>query len=198
LSGHPTYDRLIQVRKSVYRLAASSAVRCRTQGALQHWLSSSNERPMCKSILLVDDSPVVRALIRRHLEFHPSLEVCGEASDGIEAVEKAQELSPDLIVMDFSMPRMNGLEAARTLKQKVPQVPIILFTVHDGLVRVSDAREAGIWAVVFKFQADNLLPQVLDLLERSEQVASATVGRCPLELGAGIGWRKRIVGRDRW
>jgi DNA-binding NarL/FixJ family response regulator len=127
-----------------------------------------------RSILLVDDSSCIRTMIRRHLEFHPSIEVCGEASDGMDAVEKAQELLPDLIIMDFSMPRMNGLEAARVLKQKMPRVPIILFTAHESLVRISDARDAGISAVIFKFQAHNLLPQVLDLLER-HQAASAIV-----------------------
>src|ERR1700722_7259276 len=98
------------------------------------------ERPMSKSILLVDDSPAVRTLMRRHLE-HNGLEVCGEASDGIEAVERAQELSPGLVVMDFSMPRMNGLDAARVLKQKMPHVPIILFTGHESLVSIPDANK---------------------------------------------------------
>jgi two-component system, NarL family, response regulator NreC len=129
---------------------------------------------MSKFVLLADDSPAVRTMIRRHLEFHPNLEVCGEASDGIEAVQKALELSPDLIVMDFSMPRMNGLEATRALRQKMPHVPIILFTGHESLVSTSDANEAGVSAIVFKFQAHNLLPQVLDLLERPERAATAT------------------------
>lgn len=128
---------------------------------------------MRKSILLVDDSPNIRTVIRMHLESQAGLEVCGEASDGIEAVEKAQALSPDLIVMDFSMPRMNALEAARTLKQKMPHVPIILFTAHERAVPVYDAIEAGISAVVFKFQAHNLVPRVLDLLERSGQATAA-------------------------
>ena len=121
---------------------------------------------MSKSILLVDDSPSIRTLIRWHLEFRPSLEVCGEASDGIEAVEKAQQLSPDLIVMDFSMPRMNGVEAARELKQKMPHIPIVLFTAYENALSVSDAKEAGISAIVPKCQSHKLLSQIMDILER--------------------------------
>lgn len=128
---------------------------------------------MSKSILLVDDSPAVRTLMRRHFE-HNGLDVCGEASDGVEALERAQQLSPSLIVMDFSMPRMNGLEAASALKKKMPHVPIILFTGHESLVSIPDANKAGVSAIIFKFQAHNLLPQVRDLLERPEQTTSVT------------------------
>jgi DNA-binding NarL/FixJ family response regulator len=129
-----------------------------------------------KSILLVDDNPTFRRLTCNHLEAH-NLEVCGEASDGIDAVEKALELLPDLIVMDLSMPRKNGLEAARELKEKMPCVPIILFTGYHNDVRVSDTIEAGISAVISKLEPQKLLPQVLNLLEQRSQTASATVLR---------------------
>ena len=121
---------------------------------------------MIKSILIVDDSPRVRTLLRWHLELRPGLEVCGEASDGIEAVEKAQELSPDLIVMDFSMPRMNGVEAARELKHKMPHVPIILFTAYGRILSVSEAIEAGISAIVPKGQSHKLMSQIMDILKQ--------------------------------
>lgn len=121
---------------------------------------------MPKSILLVDDSPTIRILLRSYLESHPGLEVCAEASDGVEAIEKAQRLCPDLIVMDLSMPRMNGLEAARELKQKMPGVPIILFTHHKGALRDSDAKSAGISAIVSKSDEPELLMgQILYFLE---------------------------------
>jgi two-component system nitrate/nitrite response regulator NarL len=130
---------------------------------------------MSKSVLLVDDSPSIRTVIRWHLESQAGLEVCGEASDGMEAVDKALDLSPDLIVMDFMMPRMNGLEAARELTHKTPHVPIILFTGDESAVSVSDAIQAGIWAIVSKREFHKLLPQVLKVLERSRQATSATV-----------------------
>jgi two-component system response regulator NreC len=129
---------------------------------------------MLKFILLADDNPTFRSLTRNYLKAH-NLEVCGEASDGIDAIEKALDLSPDLIVMDLSMPRKNGLEAARELKDKMPHVPIILFTRHENEVRVSDAIEAGISAVVSKLEPQKLLPEVLSLLGRRGQSASVTV-----------------------
>ena len=72
----------------------------------------------------------VRTLIRKGLEAQSWLEVCGEACDGMEAIEKARDLKPDLIVLDLSMPGMNGLEAAVKVQRILPRVPIILFTVH--------------------------------------------------------------------
>ena len=82
---------------------------------------------MSKRILLVDHSPKVRAMLRAQLESQPELEVCGEASDGIDAFEKAFELLPDLIVLDLSMSRMFGLEAARKVRDKQPHGAIITF-----------------------------------------------------------------------
>ncbi len=75
---------------------------------------------MPKGILLVDDSPAIRNVVRRQINSEPDIRVCGEAADGVEAIEKASALSPDLIVMDLSMPRMNGLAASREIKQKLP------------------------------------------------------------------------------
>jgi DNA-binding NarL/FixJ family response regulator len=130
---------------------------------------------MRKSILLVDDSQAVRALARTYIESEMGLEICGEASDGVEGVEKALALTPDLIVMDLSMPRMNGLEAARELRRKMPNVPIILFTLYAREVPSSHAKEAGIAAVISKGEAEKLLPQVLSLLGRPNRSASANV-----------------------
>jgi chemotaxis response regulator CheB len=65
-----------------------------------------------KSILIVDDNPSVRHFLRSYLESQPGFQVCGEAVDGMDAIEKSRDLHPDLIVLDFAMPRMNGLDAA--------------------------------------------------------------------------------------
>jgi DNA-binding NarL/FixJ family response regulator len=120
---------------------------------------------MPKGILLVDDCTAIRNVLRRHIEFEPDIRVCGEAADGVEAIEKAGELSPDLIVMDLSMPRMNGLAAAREIKQTLPQVPIILFTSHKAAIYGPDANEAGIAAVICKTEGQEvLIAQILDLL----------------------------------
>jgi DNA-binding NarL/FixJ family response regulator len=86
---------------------------------------------MPKRVLIADDSSTVRDIIKVFLSLRGGLEVCGEASDGFEAVEQASTSKPDVILLDFAMPRMNGAEAARTLKKLMPEVPIILFTMYS-------------------------------------------------------------------
>jgi DNA-binding NarL/FixJ family response regulator len=101
-------------------------------------------------ILIVDDLPQMRNLIRDYLEEEKEYRVCGEAIDGFDAIDKAQNLKPDLIILDASMPHMNGIEAAPKLKKLLPETPIILFTFHEGMMRGFDAREIGVDAVVTK------------------------------------------------
>jgi DNA-binding NarL/FixJ family response regulator len=123
---------------------------------------------MRKLILVVDDSPAFRYTVRRWLENVADLQVCGEAADGEEAVEKASQLSPDLIVMDLSMPKMNGLDAARLVKRQSPSVPIILYTLHKNALRQCDAESAGISVVVDKSNGvDSLLSEIQSLLHIS-------------------------------
>jgi DNA-binding NarL/FixJ family response regulator len=86
---------------------------------------------MPKRVLIADDSSTVRDIIKVFLSLRPDLEVCGEASDGFDAVKMATASNPDVILLDFAMPRMNGAEAARTLKKLMPEVPIILFTMYS-------------------------------------------------------------------
>jgi two-component system nitrate/nitrite response regulator NarL len=105
---------------------------------------------MHKRILIVDDSELVRGLVREFIESLPGFEVCGEAADGLEGVEKGLELKPDLIVLDFSMPRINGLQAALMLHEIVPETPIILFTVFKDAVLSRLAHNAGVAAIVSK------------------------------------------------
>ena len=105
---------------------------------------------MAKRILLIDDSQLVRHLVRGYLEAHAGFVVCGEASDGQEAVESARKLVPDLIVIDLCMPRMNGLEASTILRSLLPNVPIILFTLHEDILSAKQIEAAGINAVVSK------------------------------------------------
>lgn len=83
---------------------------------------------MLKSVLIVDDSRVVRDVLRDFFETLADWKVGGEARDGVEAIQKARELKPDLILLDFSMSKMNGLEAASVLKKMLPDVHIIAFT----------------------------------------------------------------------
>jgi len=109
-----------------------------------------------KRILIVDDLPEMRELIRAYLEEETDFRVCGEAIDGLDAIDKAQTLKPDLIILDASMPRMNGIEAAPKLKKLLPETPIILFTFHESIMHGFDAVEVGVDAVVTK--ANGMFP----------------------------------------
>ena len=111
---------------------------------------------MQKRILVVDDSPEMLRLVRLFVNSDPDFQVCGEAFDGLDAVEKAIELNPDLIILDFQMPRLNGIEAAHVLRKRLPNVPIILFTLHDKLFESSVA-DSSIQAVVSKADGLRLL-----------------------------------------
>jgi DNA-binding NarL/FixJ family response regulator len=97
-----------------------------------------------KQILVADDHEVMRLGIRNLLESRPSWNICAEACNGQEAVEKALQLEPDMIIMDITMPTMNGLEAASLITRSRPDIPVILFSLHlsqelvghfDGSVR---------------------------------------------------------------
>ena len=105
---------------------------------------------MPKQILIADDGVTVRQLIRRFLESKTAYQICGEAVDGLDAVEKAKALKPDLILLDLAMPRMNGAEAATVLHSVMPEVPIVLFTMYDESVGKSLVASLGIKAVLSK------------------------------------------------
>ena len=120
---------------------------------------------MPKSILIVDDDKRVRNVLRSFVESRTHFDVCGEAVNGIDAIEKARTLNPDLIVMDFSMPVMNGLEAGAVLKAMLPKVPIVMYTVHDTAAMKVQALAAGVRAVVQKHDMDGLAGHLQELLE---------------------------------
>jgi len=115
-------------------------------------------------VFLVDDSASIREGVRRLFHVHPRFEVVGEAEHGREAVEKAPTLRPDLIVLDLSMPVMNGFEAAKLLTEILPNVWIILLTAHEFPEVHRLLREAGIHAVVPKCKASTHLIAKAELL----------------------------------
>jgi DNA-binding NarL/FixJ family response regulator len=116
-----------------------------------------------KRILIVDDNALIRDLIRLFIERRPELEVCGEASDGVEGIEKGGELKPDLIVLDFLMPRANGLQTAARLQEVVPNTPIILLTIYKDSIPIPMARAAGVASVLSK---TDQLPVLADEIKR--------------------------------
>lgn len=112
------------------------------------------------TVLIVDDSESVRISIRALFEAEQDFTVIGEAVNGLDAIAKAEELLPELIVLDLSMPIMNGLEAADTLKSISPNTPIFVLTAHGGPEVDRAARAAGVDAVYSK--GDNLQKMVGD------------------------------------
>ena len=106
-----------------------------------------------RSVLIVDDNPLIRKALCESFVRDGDFDVCGEAENGTEAIEKAQLLHPDLVVTDLSMPGMNGLEETRVLKKLMPDLPVIIFTAHSGPSVEKEAAAAGVSAVVSKSQA---------------------------------------------
>lgn len=109
-------------------------------------MTTETSAPTCVTtghtrILVVDDHEVMRLGLRNLLETHSNWRVCAEACDGKDAVEKARELRPDIIIMDLTMPNMNGLEAASLIARSDPDIPVILFSLHlsDELLTHFDA-----------------------------------------------------------
>lgn len=104
-------------------------------------------------ILVVDDHPVVRHGLRTLLGGRPEWEVIDEAEDGQEAVDKAGRLQPDIVVLDVSMPKMNGLEACRLIRKTVPTCEILFVTQHDSPQMLREALSAGAKGYVVKSNA---------------------------------------------
>ena len=86
---------------------------------------------MAKSVLIADDSAIVRTIVKQSLEAIPEVGECWEAANGREAVERAAASKPDLVILDLAMPEMNGLQTAEALKRRMPEVPIVLFTMYE-------------------------------------------------------------------
>jgi DNA-binding NarL/FixJ family response regulator len=115
-------------------------------------------------ILLADDHDVMRQGIRLLIERQPGWEVCGLASTGREAVAQASELKPDVVIMDMTMPELNGLDAAIEIKRRVPESEVLMFTAHEDEDLVREAFEAGIKSVVFKSEAYDFLVEAIKAL----------------------------------
>jgi len=105
---------------------------------------------LLRSVLIVDDNPVVRKALCELFTREEEFDVRGEAENGQDALERAQQLSPDLIVTDLSMPVMNGLEETRLLRQFMPAVPVIIYTAYNNQFIEKEARAAGASAVISK------------------------------------------------
>lgn len=120
-----------------------------------------------RTILIADDSEMVRAKIRQALERETDFEICGEATDGVEAVAKAKELTPDLILLDVKMPRLTGLEVAGILRHTQPRIRIMMVTMYAEELNKKLTSLFGIDAVFSKSEG------VTRLIERVENLLAA-------------------------
>ena len=119
---------------------------------------------MATRILIADDHIVIRRMLRALLETREGWEVCGEAANGREAVTKAQELKPDLMVMDLAMPIMDGIQASQELSKAMPTVPIVMHTLHYSVELEVQAKKAGIRQVVAKMDSGERLLNAIEAL----------------------------------
>ena len=126
-------------------------------------------------LLLVDDHPLVREGIRSCLHPHKQLEIVGEAADGREALIKAKELNPDIVLMDINLPRTNGLEATHLLRQEAPQTKVLILTVHNNKEYVLQIVQAGARGYVLKDTSPEELVQAIEQVNRGEAFFSPDV-----------------------
>jgi DNA-binding NarL/FixJ family response regulator len=129
---------------------------------------------VCKAILIADDNASVRRALRHVLEEESDWTICGEAVNGRDAIEKAERLQPDLVIVDFSMPVMNGLEAARALKRARPSTPVVLFTIFKDRFLEEEAFAAGISVVVAKEDGIGMLADQARILLKYSGVQQYT------------------------
>jgi len=116
-------------------------------------------------ILIADDNKLIRSAIAALLSRQANFQVCGEAADAAQAMEKARELQPDLILLDISMPGANGLETARALRQELPQAKILIVSQHDSKHMLPSSLEAGAQGCIDKARlAIDLLPTIRQIL----------------------------------
>jgi DNA-binding NarL/FixJ family response regulator len=121
-------------------------------------------------ILVVDDHPGFRRMLRAFLEQNSGWEVCGEASDGWEAVKRTTELQPDIIIMDLDMPKLNGLEATRQIHKISPTIRILILTLHDNTILPRIAQESGARGYVLKSEPFDVLSRAIEAMGNSDGI----------------------------
>ena len=134
-------------------------------------------------ILVADDHHVVRTGLRALLESKTGWQVCAEAANGREAVEKARELEPDVAVLDIGMPLLNGVEATRQIRKLSPKTEILILTMHDSDLLVQEVLAAGALGYILKDDADRNLIAAVDSLRRHKPFLSSRVSEAALSRG---------------
>jgi DNA-binding NarL/FixJ family response regulator len=156
---------------------------------------------MSLRILVVDDHAVVRRGVRSLLESHEGWEVCGEATTGRDAVEQSRRLRPDVVVMDLSLPELNGLDATRQILKDAPDTEVLVLTMHHSEELARDVLQAGARGYVLKSDADENLITAVDSLRQHKPFLTSTVTEFVLDgyvrLGDGAQEDPALTARER-
>jgi DNA-binding NarL/FixJ family response regulator len=123
-------------------------------------IQESAEPQMCVRILVVDDNAALRNAVGRLIKCVPGMEVCGEAENGREAIQRTIDLQPDVVLMDIGMPDLNGLEATRKLRKVAPRAEVLVFTEHESTHAMQAAMDAGARGYLAKTHAASLVDAV--------------------------------------
>lgn len=129
------------------------------------------------SVLLADDHDVIRQGIRALLESHENFKVCDEAKNGEEAVNKAVKHRPNVAVLDISMPKMSGLDAARQIREQSPDTQVLIFTVHDTDSIIRDVLDAGAHGFILKTDASTHLIAAVEAIAQQNLYFSSGVSK---------------------
>lgn len=119
-------------------------------------------------VLVADDHPLVRRMVKTTLQQYPDFEVLGEAKDGAEAVEEAKKLKPDVVVLNITMPRLNGFEAAQEIKKLVPQSGIVILSTHADKHFVNEAKKIGVKVYISKSKIGEALVRAVEAAVEGE------------------------------
>lgn len=131
-------------------------------------------------ILLADDHDLMRRGIRDLVETDPELQVCGEASNGREALELARRLKPDVAVLDLAMPELNGLDAIRSIRRELPTMELLVFSMHDSEDLVREVLAAGARGYVLKSDAGRYLVEAIKSLAQHKPFFTSRISEAIL------------------
>jgi two-component system NarL family sensor kinase len=179
ITSSPNKGTLVAATIPLSSLAAippqSSAVLVSTSSNLASELAGPVQNTLRKRILIADDHEMLRRGVRNTLQTEPDLEICGEAVDGQDAVEKVKALQPDLVILDINMPALNGLVALRQILRLRPQTKVLVFSVHDSDQTVKEVHAAGAHGFISKGKdSQDLLRVVREILNVKSLTASAS------------------------
>ena len=133
----------------------------------------NNPMEIRKRILIVDDHPALREGLKSILSYSPHFDIVGEACDGLEAIDLVEKLLPDLVLMDLSMPRLDGISATREIKGKKPATKVLIFTVHNTDEYLTAAKTAGADGFLLKGSSSaEMIQSMKDILEEKQEFLS--------------------------